>query len=236
MAHRSTRSAKRAQRNPPKPTDQDYQHLLKALNHAEGLLPVLGRLLPEPSGTGPATGTIGRHAPESSEPWQGEAADAYWRIWFGARKLADRLRRRMGLPVRRWGAGDTGAAFTAIANLAALGSTIPPAEVAEAREEVERWVASAQRIRDIDQVETWVPLPRPPGFPPPACPYCKTLSLRMAKGREEVRCFFPECKDYDGSPTRARMETGRFTDSGHLVFGDGTVVAYREAHDETHPG
>jgi hypothetical protein len=228
MAHRVNRPAKRPQRKPPEPSEHDYRHLIQALADAEGLLAVLGRLLAEPTGKGPATGTIGRHAPESSEPWHSEAADAYWRIWFGARKLADRLRHLAGLQRREWGSGDTGAALSAIAGLA---TSVPPSDLAAAREQAESWVAGARRIRDIDEVETWTPLPRPPGFPPPCCPYCQTLSLRMAKGREEVRCFFPGCRDIDGNPTRARMELGRFTDAGHLVFGDGTVVAYREGHD-----
>jgi hypothetical protein len=225
----ATRSNKRPQRPPPEPTEHDYRILTQALADAGGLLPVLAALLPEPSGTGPATGTIGRHAPESSEPWQSEAADAYWRIWFGARKLADKLRRLAGLQRRLWGYSETPDALAMIHNLATI---IPSDELAAARQEVEGWVASARRIRDIDEVETWAPLPRPPGYPPPACPYCATLSLRMAKGREEVRCFYPECRDYDGNPTKARMELGQFTDSGHLVFGDGTVVAYREGHDQ----
>lgn len=221
---------KRPKRKPPSPTERDYQLLTQALADAEGLLPVLGRLLPEPSGMGPATGTIGRHAPESSEPWQEEAAHAYWAIYFGARKLADHLRRIAGLPQRSWGYGETSIALAMIAGLA---SSVPAQDLAEAREEAERWVHRAQTIRDIDQAESWQPVPRRPGNKPPACPYCKTLSLRMSKAREEVRCFYPGCTDLDDNPTRARMQLGRLTGTGTLVFGDGTVVAYREEHEET---
>jgi hypothetical protein len=229
MANRTKgRSAGTRPRRAAEPSERDLEHLCEALAQAENLLPTLAQLLAEPAGNGPATGTIGRHAPESSEPWQSEAADAYWRIWFGARKLANRLRLLAGMPIRRWGYGQT---YAALDTIRKLGSTVPPGDLAGARDQVESWVAGAKRIRDIDEVETWQPLPRPPGYPPPACPYCRTLSLRMAKGREEVRCFFPGCTDIDGHPTRARMEVGLFTDSGHLVFGDGTVVAYREGHD-----
>lgn len=227
MANRRPRSSDSRPRRTADPSEQDYAHLIKALADAEDLLPVLAALLPEPSGTGPQTGTIGRHAPESSEPWHGEAADAYWRIYFGARKLADDLRRLAGVPVRAWGYGETTRALGMIASLAA---SVPEQDLADARQRVESWVNGARRIRDIDEGETWAPLPRPPGFPPPACPYCQTLSLRMAKGREEVRCFYPGCTDFDGDPTKARMELGQFSDSGQLVFGDGTVVAYREGH------
>lgn len=211
---------------PPEPSEKDYEHLMQALADAEGLLPVLARLLPERGGGGPATGTVSGNAPESGEPWQAEAADAYWRIWFGARKLADRMCVAGGVHPRRW--ATVGHATDMIAKLA---SKVPPDVLAEARRQAEHWVTAARRIRDIDREDVWTPLPRPPGTPPPACPYCHTLSLRMARGREEVRCFFPGCKDLDGHPTRARMEIGRLSSTGHLVFGDGTVVAYRGEHD-----
>lgn len=212
------------------PADDDHAALLAAVNTAEQLLPLLGRLLPEPSSGGPATGTIGRHAPESSEPWQSEAANAYWGIYFGSRKLADRLRYAAGLPQREWGAGDTSKALSLIIGLA---GKVDPHSLAEARTVAESWVSQARRIRDIDQVDAWVPVPRVAGSIPPACPYCHTLSLRMSRLREEVRCFFPNCRDLDGRPTRARMERSFLADGGQLVFGDGTVVAYREVQSTT---
>lgn len=211
-------------------TDDDYSALLHAVNTAEQLLPVLGRLLPEPSSGGPATGTIGRHAPESSEPWQSEAANAYWEIYFGARKLADRMRYAAKLPLRPWEGGDTSKALSLIM---ALAGHMDPWSLGEARRAAEAWVNQARRIRDIDEVDSWVPVPRVAGSIPPACPYCHTLSLRMSRLREEVRCFFPNCQDLDGRPTRARMERSFLADGGQLVFGDGTVVAYREEQPNT---
>jgi hypothetical protein len=233
MGYRTPRSpSTRPRPTPPTPADDDLDRLREAVTEAAGLLPVLAALLPEPSGTGPATGTIGRHAPESSEPWQAEAAGAYWAIWFGARKLADELRRTAGVPIREWGYGDTPRAMTLIVNLA---STVPPGTLAETRRVVEGWVAQAQRIRDIDEAETWAPLPRLPGVPPFVCPYCKTPSLRMNRARLEVRCLMPGCTDLDGNPTRARMRPGRLAEDGALVFDDDTVVAYRDTHDEPRP-
>lgn len=185
----------------------------------------LRRLMPEQAGQGPATGTIGRHAPESSEPWNAEAAHAYWGIWFGIRKLADVLRKEAGFPSRSWGS-DTAAAAEAVAGLAV---SVRPEVLAQAAQRAESWVAQATRIRDIDTGDVWEPVPRVPGSAPPACPYCDTLSLRMSKAREEVRCFFPGCCDLDGHPTRAKMmRSVMHPDRGQLVFGDGTVVAYRE--------
>lgn len=218
------RSAGHGYRHEPvRPEDRDQELLLAALADAAELMPVLAALLPEPSVLGPQTGTIGRHAPESSEPWQAQAADAYWRIYFGARKLANRLRREIGLGDRDWGYGLTNVAMAAVGKLAPI---VSPQALADARAEVEGWVNGARRIRDIDEVDTWKPLPRPPGSTPPACPYCKTLSLRMNATRQQVVCCFPDCQDLDGKPTRASMQMGRLSDQGQLVFGDGTVVGY----------
>lgn len=187
----------------------------------------LAGLMLEPSGKGPATGTIGRHAPESSEPWQAEAANAYWAIHFGIRQLRDDLRQAAGLePSELTGSGTH--TIRAIRDVSNLSTIIPEDLLADARYQVERWVDAARKIRDIDEVESWVPVPRVPGAEPPVCPYCKTLSLRMSRLRQEVHCLYPGCRDQQGRPVRARMEPGRLTGQGMLVFQDDTVVAYRE--------
>lgn len=209
----------------------DTARLNEAISSAAGLLRVLERLLGEPAGRGPATGTIGRHAPDGSEPWNSEAAGPYWDLWFGVRRTADEMRYAAGLrSVLIWGS-DTKRAFDSIRNCA---PAVAPEMVTEAADRIERWVAGARKIRDIDTEDPWIPVPRTAGAAPPTCPYCGTLSLRMRRSREEVRCFFPECRDLDGNPTRAYMEPGRVSDVGQLVFGDGTVVAYRE-QGETQP-
>jgi hypothetical protein len=59
------------------------------------------------------------------------------------------------------------------------------------------------------------------------------FTLRMAVRREIVRCFNPACRDNDGLAPVARMERGRLTGDGMLVFADTTVVHYREEVAET---
>jgi hypothetical protein len=59
------------------------------------------------------------------------------------------------------------------------------------------------------------------------------FTLRMAVRREIVRCFNPACRDNDGHAPVARMERGRLTGDGMLVFADTTVVHYREEVAET---
>lgn len=224
MGHRIIRSP---QPRPRRRTtaDADHEHLAAAVGQARSLLPHLRHLLLQPAGRGPATGTIGRHAPESSEPWNAEAAHAYWAIYFGARQLADELRTAAGIHPRHYGAAATD---TALDDILAAAVTIPAELLTQARATAEHWVTTANRITDIDTADTWAAVPRVPGAQPPVCPYCTTLSLRMSLARQEVRCFNPDCRDHDEKPVRARMERGRISGEGRLYFGDGTVVAYRE--------
>jgi hypothetical protein len=182
-------------------------------------------LLPEPQGR-PRTGTIGRHAPEGSEPWQGAAAAVYWGIHFGVRRLEDTLRAALGLaPTNRGGStANTDHALTAIVNAC---PTIDPKLLRDVRQQVERWANAITQLPDIDLADMWVPVPRQPGALPPACPYCENFTLRMTVRRELVRCFNPACRDHDGRSPVARMERGRLTGDGMLVFGDQTVIHYR---------
>jgi hypothetical protein len=207
--------------------EDDASRLRQALAEIEALMPVLSALLPETGGQGPQTGVIGRHAPESSEPWQSEAATAYWTIHAGLRFMANSLRIERGLREQVWRGQDDATAHV----IKRIRNLIPGASddlIAESLRDVERWITAAKSIADIDETERWVPVPRARGAKPPKCPYCKTFSLRMARRRGEVRCFFPGCTDSDDRPTRARMEHGAATGDGMLVFGDDTTLHFRK--------
>lgn len=208
-------------------SDHDLSRLTAALLDAARLLPHLSALLPETGGQGPQTGTIGRHAPESSEPWQAEAASVYWTIHTGIRRLVNEMRGERGMVSLVWRGHDdaTHQVFRLARNYA---PAVSPETVATALARVEGWVTSARQIADVDEVERWIPVPRVPGGKPPACPYCKTYNLRMARRRGEVRCLYPGCTDRDGNPTRARMELGPMSGEGLLVFADDTTMHYRE--------
>lgn len=204
----------------------DADRLRTACTGVRDALALVAALLPEPQGR-PQTGTIGRHAPESSEPWQGEAASVYWTVHFGARQLEDTCRADIGLPPLHPGRGgssaNTDAALRAIADTA---PTMTTGTLTHTRRKVEGWLTAIEQIPDIDLADTWNPVPRQPGALPPVCPYCHTFALRMATARQLVRCFNPPCRDTDDRPPVARMETG--LSGGVLVFGDGLVVHYRE--------
>jgi hypothetical protein len=240
MAHRpSPIYGRRTRYRPPTPTPagDDQHRLLDALITAGVLYRLLDTLLPEPDSRGIRAGTIGRHAFTSGEPWQAEAAHAYWAIHFGIRKLANRMRYSLGVDQYRW-PGSTEATDHALTQVANYAATVGPDVLADARHEVEGWVSRAKQIRDIDEEEPWQPI-HLQDAPPPTCPYCKKPSLRMQKLRGVVRCFSPVgrdrqgnptdgCRDLDDRPTRARMDRGRMTGEAALFFDDGTVVHYRD--------
>lgn len=207
----------------PTTPDAMYDRLLAAVAEAADALPRLAALLPEPDTGGPRTGTIGRHAPESAEPWNVQAADAYWGLWFGAGHVVNAMRIQLGM--RPWGIPPRGPdAFKAVLNMA---PSCTPEVIKLAALRFERWVRRAGELPAIDEAEPWTALPNLPGAThPPLCPYCGTLALRMRKRAGEVRCFFPNCVDGDQRPTRARMESGRMTGEERMVFRDGTMMTF----------
>lgn len=192
--------------------------LLVAVADAGARLDRLAPLIYELTEDGPDTGTIGRHAPESSEPWAKQAADAYFGIWFGAREIARSMRGAAGMhrPVHTCGHE----ALVIVGNLAYAAQ---PFILRGATRTLERLVRQADQVPAIDEDEPWVALPRLNGAEI-ACPYCHTYGLRMLKRKGEVRCIYPGCQDSDGNTTRARMEPGRMTGEERLIFGDGTMM------------
>lgn len=211
----------------------DTARLSDAISHVRTYLTDVAALLPEPHGK-PRIGTIGRSAPESSEPWQGAAAATYWTIHFGCRRLEEQIRADLGFePHRPPRGGSTANTDEALRAIDRAAPTMTPDMLAVARRRAERWSTSIDQLTDIDRADTWVPVPRQPGALPPACPYCAMYTLRMSVQRELVRCFNPPCRDGNDRPPIARMDRNRLTGDGVLVFGDGTVIHYREAAQTT---
>lgn len=198
-----------------------HDRLKQAVTDAHALMTKLQPMLPEPDGSGPDTGTIGRSAPASKEPWSQQVGSAYWDLYFGARTVARAMRESLGLSLPVYDDAYGHDALHLVVNLA---PTVSPLVLRGAAHDLERWVKAGRSIPDVDMDEPWSPLPHAPGLPPPSCPYCETYGLRMLKRKGEVRCFFPGCVDRDGNPTRARMEPGRMTGEERLIFGDGTTM------------
>jgi hypothetical protein len=201
-------------------TETMLGRLYSATGAARHRLERLAPLIAEAENAGPQTGTIGRHAPESSEPWAKQAAAAYFDLYFGAREMARAMRgvMRIRRPVGDEACGEAG--LDIVENMA---PSVPEFMLRGVTRKLERWVRQADAVPAIDEQEPWEPLPRI-GGKQIACPYCLTYGLRMLKRQGEVRCFFPDCRDSDDRPTRARMEPGRMTGEERLIFGDGTMM------------
>lgn len=201
--------------------------ILAGSSRSIGLVERLELLLPEPSGR--SGSSIGRRPPSSGEPWNPEAAGVYWRIHAGARDLENELRHARAFgPLSPPRGGTRANTIEALRAIGLLAVGLPEETLRRAADRVERWANAARRCRDLDELDRWVPVPQVPGSLPPACPYCESFSLRMSLGRSEVRCFKPGCLDMDGHQPVARMEPGRLTGSGILVFRDETVVHYAD--------
>lgn len=204
------------------------QRLSDAIADAADMLTAVRSMLPEQTNTGPHTGTIGRHAPESHEPWNQPAADAYWNLHFGPSKLIAGVRYELGL--RRVPDDRLPVGWEAMSTLGRLLGAAPEALIKRVTNRLESWATAARRVPGVGEEEDWAPVPAIPGAKPPECPYCGTFGLRMLRLKGEVRCFLPGCRDADGNPTRARMERGKLTGDGMLVFRDGTTLAFGGEH------
>lgn len=200
-----------------KTADPDTHLLMWLLNAAaeiRGLLPVLKYMLAEPDSNGPDTGTTHR-TPDGSEPWNSAVGAVYTDIWYGLGTMVNELRISAGMRSHfRKPAGYV--ALDEILNIAPVASA---EALKQAGHRLAGWVNRAKQLPAIDEAEPWVPVPGTP-----ACPYCHTRGLRMRKRAGDVSCFYPDCKDADGRPTRARMEPGRMTGESRLIFGDGTMM------------
>lgn len=204
------------------PASRIAEHVAELLD----LLAVLAELLPEPIAD-PTTGnTTRRDVTGSPAPWHSEAASILLDVHEGVRRLEASMRRDVtGRLGRRRGGSDANTA-AALQAIRALAHGLDD-ELAEHAARILRvWISHAHQIRDIDLEPSWAPLPSIPGTPPPACPYCRTYSLRFARQSGAVRCANPRCRDTDDNRPYGLIEQGKYTGRAMLVFADGREITY----------
>ena len=181
-----------------------------------GYLPVLERLVAEPSADGPAPGMTARSA-DAPEPWNGPAGRALMDGHEGVRRLEAALKYMVaGHPGARRGgsAGNTMAALAAIPRLAA---GLPDGAGDATVRVLNRWIGEAEALAAIDKARKWRTLPRPR-----TCPYCGCWFLRADMDARPVTivCFTVRCEDGNGLRPAATMGT-----DGHgvpvLMWADG---------------
>lgn len=208
---------------------------VEELTRHGGLLDTLSGLLPEIVSVADVGTTTGHKVSGSPAPWHAEAADVLMTIHAGARELENAMRYRITGNARTRGGSDANTR-DALAAVVKLAPALPEPIADDAAAQVARWVRQARQVRDIDQADRWVSLPRMPGMLPPPCPYCLTYALRMSRIAGEVRCLNVDCRDDNGRRPIARMQYGRLSGDGMLVFADGSLIVYDvpPAHEQAH--
>lgn len=191
-----------------------------------GLIDQLNKLMPEQICSADADKSHRGQQFGAPIPWHPEAGQIYMTIHAGARELENNMRYQLNRTTKQRGGSDnnTRKALTEITRLA---YALPAPTVEDATAMVRQWVTAARQIRDIDQADRWVPLPRTPGHYPPPCPYCDTYALRMSRRAGEVRCINPDCTDGRGRRPVARMAHGLLSGDAYLAFADGREVTYQ---------
>ena len=192
---------------------------LEACTLLAGYLPVLERLVAEPSSApGGAAGMTPRAA-DAPEPWDAQAGRALMDAHEGSRRLEAALRYAVtGHPGRRRG-GSPGNTHEALAAIPKLVAGLTADDDAAAARILERWINEARCVRAIDEATQWRPLPGRP------CPYCGDWWLRADMDSRPVRiaCFCAYCPG-DGNGLRPVAAMG--TDEHgvpQLVWADGKV-------------
>ena len=92
--------------------------------------------------------------------------------------------------------------------------------VKELARRLEAWEFRGRLILGL--VEPFARLPRLPGQPAPACPYCRTAdSLRYRPVTGQVRCIRPGCTDSKGGRPDGLLTTGKLSGEPQLEWADG---------------
>ncbi|RBQ21574.1 hypothetical protein DP939_02360 [Spongiactinospora rosea] len=195
------------------------------------LLDQLAELLPEQVADA-ARGSAQHHKVTGSPaPWHPEAGPVLLTIHAGVRELEQDLRYHV--------AGHTGAArggsdantAAALDSIERLVHGVPDDVARDAARRLGRWVERARQVRDVGESERWIPIHVPKGQIPPACPYCRTYSLRVAQESGRVRCANPRCTDERGERPSGRIDKNQINGDAMLIWQDGRTIYYspREA-------
>ncbi|MEV6980421.1 hypothetical protein AB0M95_04070 [Sphaerisporangium sp. NPDC051017] len=189
------------------------------------LLDQLRDLLPEQIADA-TRGSIQHHKVTGSPaPWHPEAGPVLMTIHAGVRELEQDLRYRVTGRTGGRGGSDrnTEVALDAIVKLV---HGVPEDAARGARGRLENWIEQAREIRDVGELERWIPIRVPRGDLPPGCPYCKTYSLRIATQSGRVACTNAKCLDSQGNRPRGRIEKNRVTGQAVLAWADGRAIYY----------
>ncbi|MER7063968.1 hypothetical protein [Streptomyces albidoflavus] len=190
------------------------------------LIAKLQELLPEPV-VDPTRGTMSHHKVTGSPaPWHAEAGPVLLEIHAGVRELEQDLRYHVTGHTGTARGGSDGNTIAALDSIVRLAYGVDDEMAREAARRLNRWIEHGMQIRDIGESEKWIPIHVPKGQLPPACPYCKTFSIRLAQESGRVACSNPRCEDEKGERPRGRIEKNQLDGTPTLVWADGRAQYY----------
>jgi len=135
-------------------------------------------------------------------PWHAPVANCIMDLHAESRRLENTVQRAVNLPERKRG-GSSGNTVKAIQALCGLCVTADEFTVRMATAALGAWSRRASIVLSLTEAPKR--MPRNPGEPEPACPWCKHHTLRLFPLDEKVCCIDSECVDEEGRRPRAAM-------------------------------
>jgi hypothetical protein len=194
---------------------ESVTHALELSERLESLIAVKAR---HPSGS------FHGKVDHSQPPWNASVAYAVTDLHALARKMEKEIRAELGLSPRARGSsdGNTGEALRTVVRQCERADDFT---VRVYTRELEKWWRNAKIA--LDEIEIPKRLPRSPGKPEPACPWCKNHTLRVKTGENDIFCVNPSCSGVDEKDRKlhARMDYSDVAGDWVVRWDDGVIMA-----------
>jgi hypothetical protein len=197
-----------------------HTRLTEAADDLTGILDRLEAAVPYRPSRPASPGGVprGGHGPLAS--WYSSAAYLIMEVHQGLRETEQNIRYRLSGRLRERGGSD-GNTRKILEDLPGLLAGADYAAGNATARQLENW---AQRGRTVlGETEPFTRLPRLPGEPDPACPYCGRGTLRYRPYSGAVRCINPVCRDSAGNRPAGQIEPGAYSREPLLAWSDGTT-------------
>lgn len=157
----------------------------------------------------------------SQPPWCAPVAYAITGLHSMSRRMERELRAELNLPFRYRGSsgGNTREAFKAVLRLC---ESADDYAVRLYTRELDKWWRNAKIA--LDEMEIPKRLPRSPGKPEPACPFCENHTLRVKIMENEIWCVNPRCVDENGKKPKAFMDYSKIAGDWVVRWQDGIIM------------
>lgn len=150
--------------------------------------------------------------------WNTQAAMLLLDIHTGARELESDLRYQVAGTLWIRGGSEKNTAHC-IKGLPSLAAGVPRDVAVLVIRRLESWIYRAELI--LGRTEPLSRLPRLPGEPEPACPYCERATLRVRHATGVVACIHPACRDGNGRRPAGHIELGAYSGEPMIAWSDG---------------